>query len=94
MMIKIMKSVCLVLTCILLCTGVVFVGRSFSQGSGDFRDLKFASTNAALKFFDPNSGELYVYSTETGNLINIWILEELGEDLKRYHPKRKYYREN
>jgi hypothetical protein len=88
------KSIWPALACVLLGMCIVFVGRSFSQDAGNFKDLQFATTNSTLKFFDPNSGYLYVYSTDSGVLVNVWVVEKLGEKLERHYPNRMIYREN
>lgn len=86
-MMPIKKSAWFVLIGIVLCVSGVFVARVFSQGTGDFSSVSFAADGSFLKFFDHDSGKIYVYSSKNGDLINTWILGELGEDLIAYNPK-------
>jgi hypothetical protein len=88
-MAKATKSACLILVCIILCMCVVFVRNLFSQEKDNFKDVSFSSTTSSWKFFDHNSGNIYVYSSETGDFIKAWTIVELGKNLERLRLPNK-----
>ena len=67
---------------------VVFIGRAFSQDTRDYTRLSFVTSNTEMKFFDRDTGKLYIYSNKNGDFIKAWTLPEWGGDLIRFYPKK------
>ncbi|MFC1754825.1 hypothetical protein ACFL96_15765 [Thermoproteota archaeon] len=82
------KAFGVVLIVILLLICIVSVRHSFSEDSEDFKRLDFSASSSRLKFFDPKEGRVYEYSAQDGELMTIWILEDLGQDLIEINPRR------
>jgi hypothetical protein len=45
----------------------------------------------SAKFFDPDTGKIYKYSDSDGKLMQIWVLEELGKDLKKAEKPGSFF---
>ncbi len=57
----------------------------FSREKADWNHISFTAHRKALKFFDHETGKIYVYKETTGKIAKIWELEKLGKNLKRLH---------
>jgi hypothetical protein len=56
---------------------------SSSQETSLWGNITFTTYRYAFKFFDHNTGKIYVYAQDDGRLEQVWLLEELGKDLKK-----------
>jgi hypothetical protein len=64
-------------TALLFIFTLVFVAvafQAFSQGKSDWKNVTFATHQDALKFFDQNTGRVYVYSENDGKLLHVWAI--------------------
>jgi hypothetical protein len=67
---------------VLICAFGFLVGRSFSQQTNFSARIQFASTQGVLKFFDTQTGKVYKYSETDGSLIEVWVMDKLGQNLQ------------
>lgn len=54
-----------------------------TTGRSRWDGLAFSGHKNALKFFDHETGRIYVYDEKRGKLNKVWQLEGLGKDLKK-----------
>jgi hypothetical protein len=60
-----------------------------TSGEAAWGNVSFTNHRYALMFFDHETGEIYHYA-EDGKLQEVWVLEELGKDLKKKVSKGPY----
>lgn len=76
------------LYCLLFTLGFIVARVTFSEEPASDREIAFATTLGTLKFFDRTTGKVYKYSESDGKLMQVWVLEELGKDLKKQEISR------
>lgn len=59
------------------------VFNTFSTEEKDWSNITFSSSRNVMNFFDHSTGKIYLYTEFEGKLEKVWILDELGEDLRR-----------
>ncbi|MBU0468185.1 MAG: hypothetical protein KKF78_09710 [Candidatus Omnitrophica bacterium] len=61
----------------------IMVFKTFSKEEEDWNNIEFSADRNAIRFFDRKEGKMYVYTAFEGKLENVWVLEELGQDMRK-----------
>lgn len=80
----------LFLVLITTCIGLVMSASTLSAEKSRFAQVTFATHTTVLKFFDPSTGKIYVYSEHDGSILQIWQIQSLGKNLKMIYNAQKF----
>ena len=65
----------------------VLTAKTFSQEKADLSKVSFTTDQYLLKFLDRGTNKIYFYSDSTGELSEIWLIKELGQDLEKIYNR-------
>ncbi|HBG61765.1 MAG: hypothetical protein A2Y03_01600 [Omnitrophica WOR_2 bacterium GWF2_38_59] len=82
-MIKIKKRHSITMIFVFVFIFVALVFRTFSKQETDWSQVEFSADRNAIRIFDRSTGKIYVYTEFEGKLEKVWILDELGQNMRK-----------
>jgi hypothetical protein len=67
------------------------IRQAFSQDKNNFDQLSISAQQNLLNIFDRKEGKIYVYSASDGKLVATWVIEKIGQDLRKIEPAPSGY---